>query len=198
MKHLPARLALLGVFLALIATPGLAQSCPDSDADGVDDCVDNCPSVHNPYQSDGDGDDVGDLCDNCWFDYNPDQTNIDADEEGDRCDWSDGMIYIFRLYKDWVDWQQELDYGGGWNFYEGDLAVLRATGEYTQEPGSNPLASRVCGIPEYETYVRDLTLLEPGEVVFHLVTGLDPVDGHEGTLGPDSEGTIRPLTHPCP
>ena len=36
---------------------------PDSDADGVADAVDNCPSVSNADQSDADADGAGDACD---------------------------------------------------------------------------------------------------------------------------------------
>jgi putative hemolysin len=35
----------------------------DSDGDGVADAVDNCPSDHNPTQTDTDGDGLGDVCD---------------------------------------------------------------------------------------------------------------------------------------
>ena len=38
---------------------------PDSDVDGVNDSVDNCPVIANPSQSNIDGDGTGDLCDIC-------------------------------------------------------------------------------------------------------------------------------------
>jgi len=38
------------------------DSCSDSDADGLDDCIDNCPSLSNPSQADCDNDGVGDAC----------------------------------------------------------------------------------------------------------------------------------------
>lgn len=36
---------------------------PDSDGDGVSDCLDNCPTVSNPGQANFDGDATGDVCD---------------------------------------------------------------------------------------------------------------------------------------
>ena len=43
---------------------GVPDECqPDSDADGVIDACDNCPSVSNADQDDADGDGVGDACD---------------------------------------------------------------------------------------------------------------------------------------
>jgi uncharacterized repeat protein (TIGR01451 family) len=41
------------------------QAAPDTDADGVADTKDNCPSTPNANQTDSDGDGVGDACDAC-------------------------------------------------------------------------------------------------------------------------------------
>ena len=49
------------------------EQADDSDHDGIDDSLDNCPYVANPNQADGDGDGVGDVCDNCAGTSNPDQ-----------------------------------------------------------------------------------------------------------------------------
>lgn len=49
------------------------EQSDDSDHDGIDDSLDNCPYVSNPNQADGDGDGVGDVCDNCAGTPNPDQ-----------------------------------------------------------------------------------------------------------------------------
>ncbi len=37
--------------------------CVDSDEDGFNDDLDNCPSVYNPAQADSDGDRIGNCCD---------------------------------------------------------------------------------------------------------------------------------------
>ena len=74
----------------------------DSDGDGVDDSIDNCPNVSNPSQADNDGDGQGDACDpdddndgvndssdNCQFIANSGQQNNDGDSQGDACDSDD-------------------------------------------------------------------------------------------------------------
>ncbi len=49
------------------------EQSDDSDHDGIDDALDNCPYVANPDQADGDGDGLGNVCDNCVAISNPDQ-----------------------------------------------------------------------------------------------------------------------------
>ena len=61
----------------------------DSDEDGTDDVVDNCPGEANASQVDGDGDGVGDACDVCPADADPAQQDLDLDGLGDVCDADD-------------------------------------------------------------------------------------------------------------
>jgi hypothetical protein len=61
-------------------------SCPDTDGDGVNDCVDNCPVTYNPQQADADGDGIGNVCDNCPQAWNVNQLDSDSDSIGDACD----------------------------------------------------------------------------------------------------------------
>ena len=74
----------------------------DTDADGVPDATDNCPSVANPAQTNTDGDAFGDACDpdddndnvpdasdNCPLVANTGQTDTDGDALGDACDPDD-------------------------------------------------------------------------------------------------------------
>jgi hypothetical protein len=49
------------------------EQSDDSDHDGIDDALDNCPFTPNTDQMDTDGDGVGDVCDNCVGTGNHDQ-----------------------------------------------------------------------------------------------------------------------------
>ena len=73
--------------------------CPDLDGDGLCETVDNCPTVHNPDQTDTDLDGDGDACDddddadgvpdasdNCPLAANADQADADGDGLGNLCD----------------------------------------------------------------------------------------------------------------
>ena len=80
-----------------------------------------------------------------------------------------------------------------WNVYRGDLQALRATGEYTQAPGSNALALQACG--RNVRWYEDLEVPARGETAFYLVTLV--VTTTEGTLGDDGSGLPRPNGHRC-
>jgi hypothetical protein len=70
------------LFLAL-SGPAFAV---DSDSDGYDDDVDNCPLTWNSGQGDADSDGIGDLCDNCPDTWNSAQHDGDNDGIGTWCD----------------------------------------------------------------------------------------------------------------
>jgi hypothetical protein len=165
----------------------------DSDGDGIHNACDNCRSAYNAEQLDTDDDHVGNSCDNCVFDSNPTQSDFDHDGEGDICDFNDGLIYIRSTDRNYREWQPEVGYTS-WNSYRGSLAVLRATGQYTQAPGSNSLAAHDCGVSG--PYVLDLDVPAPGEVAFNLVTGV--VGGVESSLGKNSAGVPRANANRCP
>ncbi len=83
-------------------TAGTDFQRADSDADGTNDGIDNCPTVANPDQRDFDSDGIGDACaenpppdtdsdghpdpyDNCPDIANPDQADADDNGIGDAC-----------------------------------------------------------------------------------------------------------------
>jgi hypothetical protein len=165
----------------------------DRDLDQRGDACDNCPLDANTQQDDLDGDAVGDACDNCIFLPNTDQGNVDHDGEGDICDLSDGLILLRLSDNDFVEWQQESGFSS-FNLYRGDLAVLRQSGIYTQNPAQVPLAAKTCAIADVSVF--DGVALTPGQAVFYLVTGNGP--GGESSLGTSSAGQPRPNANPCP
>jgi rhodanese-related sulfurtransferase len=68
------------------AWPYETVTCVDTDGDGTNNDLDNCPAILNPGQDDADSDDIGNVCDNCVNDYNPLQIDCDNDGVGDICD----------------------------------------------------------------------------------------------------------------
>jgi hypothetical protein len=166
------------------------QANPDGDERGS--ACDNCPLVYN-HEEDFEHDGVGDACDNCPYDVNLSQADADSDGEGDACDLDDGLILLYGPERGWIEWRAETPYAS-YNVYEGDLAVLRSTGVYTQPAGSNALAQRTCGLTD--PFVEDADTPSAGAVQFSLVTGI--AGGIESSLGNDSAGTERSNTHPCP
>jgi hypothetical protein len=151
----------------------------DTDSDGVGDLCDLCAEITNTSQADLDQDGVGDACDSCIQESNHSQSDHDGDSEGDHCDLDDGLIYIlFHRGAGMVEWQDEQGYES-WNVYRGDLAVLKAGGDYVQEPGSNSLARIKRDLAHNWSY--DLIRPESGQCAFFLVTG--NLGGVESDLG---------------
>jgi uncharacterized repeat protein (TIGR01451 family) len=83
--------------------PVIEEPVADTDADGFNDTVDNCPSVPNDDQTNADGDTAGNACDsdddndtvadevdNCAIVPNLDQADVNENGIGDACDTSEG------------------------------------------------------------------------------------------------------------
>jgi hypothetical protein len=201
---------------AFIHLATLLPVCIDGDRDGYDNCsdCDDCnPAIHPGAPElcngidddcngliddfngvvDADGDGLPGACDNCPLVPNPDQSDFDHDGQGDRCDLDDGLILVDPPDPTTVRWQMETGFTS-FNVYRGDLAVLKKTGVYTQDPASVPLAAQFCDRTSGSE--PDEIALVPGQAVFYLVTGKGP--NGESSLGNDSAGNPRPNAHPCP
>lgn len=63
----------------------VVSSVQDSDEDGVNDDVDNCPNAFNPNQEDNDNDQIGDVCD-------PDDDNDGCPDEEDPTPFDPAVI----------------------------------------------------------------------------------------------------------
>ena len=199
------------------AASEVAEDCPepgDLDCDGVPDGSDNCPQDPNPTQTDTDQDGLGDACDTCpqdpWNDYehdgictppdncpdryNPAQEDTDADGQGDVCDYDDGLLFFNLKDATHVEWQDDFLLCDGYNLYRGDLAYLRSTGRYTQDPAASSLAMDACNQAVPRTL--DTAVPPPGSAVFFLVTCSQ--GGMETGLGNDGAGSPRPNDYPCP
>jgi subtilisin family serine protease len=91
----------------------------DSDADGVLNTQDNCPSAYNPTQTDSDHDGAGDACDkdkdndgipdlydNCPSKANTSQTDTDHDGVGDACEPTTGASSVLKLTQLKLTWSK--------------------------------------------------------------------------------------------
>ena len=192
----PVRKTSISIPSATLATTAPQRPTPirpTLDSDDAGDVCDNCADWYNASQEDLDGDGFGDICDNCADQTNSSQADFDFDGEGDHCDVDDGRIFLLAVAPVLFEWDDEPDFAL-WNCYRGDLEVLKDTGVYTQQPGSNDLASQATDL--IESWVNDPDEPAPGQCAFYLITGESA--GQESTLGDDSTGSERPNDNPAP
>jgi hypothetical protein len=150
------------------------QQCQDSDADGVSDCVDDCPFNVNPGQEDADGDGIGDACDNC-------PTLPNADQNPCAC----GACYPTTVT---ISFSSPAGKGGGlisWTTgIEHDLAgfnvVLMDNGIRVQE-NAVPIPCNECTSGVGASYAFPIAKHKNGRNFFVEQIHLD---GHVDTFGP--------------
>ncbi len=87
-------------------------------------------------------------------------------------------------------------FGLEFNAYRGSLALLKSTGEYTQDPQSEPLAEQFCALLAADVPYDDGFSPGVGETAFYLVEF--EAAGLSSDIGSDSAGVPRPNTLPCP
>lgn len=120
------RLLTLGVFVSVLlvqALPALA-ALADTDGDFIDDAIDVCPAVADPFQGDVDGDGVGDLCDPDTAAAGTDADDLLAGTE--EPDTLAGLGGNDALYGG--DGDDTLDGGDGDDFLAGGPGTDRLTG----------------------------------------------------------------------
>ncbi|MCP3981694.1 MAG: hypothetical protein GY716_20530 [bacterium] len=98
-----------------------------------------------------------------------------------------GLVHAVAQFEWDLGRQQPPDY----NIYRGDVAVLKAGGDYTQSPSTVDGARVFC---DYPNVLGDADTPHPGQVYFYIAVAWGAV---EGTLGFDSNLVERPKTLNC-
>ena len=179
---------------------------PDTDGDGIPDCIDNCPATPNPDQADADQDGVGDVCDNCPTTANPDQRDTDGDGVGDACtpfQFLEGGAFVIgdlvnlegnATVNFWgSQWARNNPMSGGsgpnaFKGFENGTATPTCGSPWTSRPGnsSNPPAT----VPQFMPVIVASSVQKNGSaitgnvskiVVIETNPGYGPSPGHAGT-----------------
>jgi len=105
-----------------------------------------------------------------------------------------GLVHLRFATPHLIEWQDDPAFEA-WHAYRGSLDVLKATGGYSQPPGSNPWALKYCFLPDPLLFDGEEPM-EPHDVVYYLVTTV--VEGDECALGVDPDSVERAHPFPCP
>ena len=116
----------------------------DSDGDGYNDAVDNCPHMYNPDQHDFDGDLRGDVCDVCPHIMEGGK-DYDGDGVGDACDpnpqAAGDKIVFFDGFYDMGNWTA-VEGTATWKI-DGGMRQPTADGIYQIVHPANPAPNNV-------------------------------------------------------
>lgn len=139
----------------------------DTDNDGLNDAVDNCPNLPNVDQRNWDADPRGDACDPCPHLMNAD-TDGDSDGVGDACDPRPSIAGDSRAL--WLGFYSATDVTGWVEPSTGGDGTWTVTGGALVQsiPDANPFASFVAPILYQRTYVAtsiEIISMEPDATI---------------------------------
>jgi hypothetical protein len=157
------------------ATPGDPNA--DSDGDGINDAVDNCPHVANPDQHDKDGDLRGDACDVCPHIADT-GADFDGDGVGDACDprptEPGDHIAFFDGFYTTTAWTPVT--GGAWEIDSGALRQPSADGSFQIMRPETPAPNNV--FVEARVRVNAMTQVVGARQAVGLVAGYQDTDNY--------------------
>jgi hypothetical protein len=176
-------------------TPNLDQS--DGDGDGRGDACDLCPAVFARLEADYDRDGVSDACDGCPFLADSEQADADGDGTGDLCDSDSGDDTVGVPTGD-IELSLVHDGDTGTTTVNWTTEPLASSyevyrGDLAEVRASHYGTCRNSSDPDTsDTTFEDAGVPAVGEVLGYLVIGVGQA-GDRGRAGQDSAGRERDL-----